>query len=130
LLARSPKPVQNGDMNTPPQLWPDNVEQFRIAGLAMSAFDQEIMVSLRELADRTGESVEEHITRAIIQFVKRCEAEGELATKIIPFPKLTRVHERPSGSHDSARCSGESRKCARVQRAGSVVPWKQEAATR
>src|SRR2546423_12501119 len=80
-------------MNTPPQQWPDNVEQFRIAGLAMSAFDQEIMVSLRELADRTGESVEEHITRAIIQFVKHCEAEGELPTKVIPFPKLTRVHE-------------------------------------
>jgi hypothetical protein len=85
--------VQNGDMNTPPQQWPDNVEQFRIAGLAMSAFDQNIMVSLRELADRTGESVEEHINRAIIQFVKRCEAEGELPTKIIPFPQLTRVHE-------------------------------------
>ena len=80
-------------MNTPPQQWPDNVEQFRIAGLAMSAFDQEIMVSLRELADRTGESVEEHINRAIIQFVKHCEAEGELTTKIIPFPKLTRGHE-------------------------------------
>ena len=80
-------------MNTPPQQWPDNVEQFRIAGLAMSAFDQEIMVSLRELADRTGESVEEHINRAIIQFVKHCEAEGELPTKVIPFPKLTRGHE-------------------------------------
>ena len=80
-------------MNTPPQLWPDNVEQFRIAGLAMSAFDQEIMVSLRELADRTGESVEEHISRAIIEFVKHCETEGELPTKVIPFPKLTRCHK-------------------------------------
>ena len=80
-------------MNTPPQQWPDNVEQFRIAGLAMSAFDQEIMVSLRELADRTGESVEEHINRAIIQFVKHCEAEGELPTKLIPFPKLTLGHQ-------------------------------------
>ena len=74
-------------MNTPPQQWPDNVEQFRIAGLAMSEFDQEIMVSLRELADRTGETVDYHINRTIVDFVERCQAEGELATKIIPFPK-------------------------------------------
>ena len=80
-------------MNTPQKEWPDNVTQFRIAGLAMSVFDQKIMVSLRRLADRTGETVEEHINRTIVQFVKRCEAEGELPTKIIPFPKLTRVHE-------------------------------------
>src|SRR5437879_4954574 len=80
-------------MNTPQKQWPENVTQFRIAGLAMSVFDQKIMVTLRRLADRTGETVEEHINRALVQFVKRCEAEGELPTKIIPFPKLTRVHE-------------------------------------
>jgi len=80
-------------MNTPPKQWPDNVKQFRIAGLAMGAFDQEVMVCLRQLADRTGETVEEHINRAIAQFVKRCEADGELPTKIIPFPKLMRVHK-------------------------------------
>jgi hypothetical protein len=85
--------VQNGGMNTPQKQWPDNIKQFRIAGLAMSVFDQKIMVSLRRLADRTGETVEEHIHRTIVQFVKRCEAERELPTKVIPFPKLTRVQE-------------------------------------
>lgn len=80
-------------MNTPQNQWPDNVRQFRIAGFAMSAFDQKMMVSLRRFADRTGETVEEHINRAIVQFVKRCEAEGELPTKVIPFPKVTSVHE-------------------------------------
>jgi hypothetical protein len=59
----------------------------------MSAFDRKFMIRLRRLADRTGETVEEHINRAIIQFVKHCEAEGELPTKVIPFPALTREHE-------------------------------------
>jgi hypothetical protein len=38
------------------------------------------------LADRTGESVEQHVNRAILAFVESCQAEAELATKIIPFP--------------------------------------------
>jgi hypothetical protein len=89
-------------MNTPPKQWPDNVTQFRIAGLAMGAFDQEIMVSLRQLADRTGETVEEHINRAVAQFVKRCEADGELATKVIPFPKQVDAHEVSPRKHRPA----------------------------
>jgi hypothetical protein len=113
--------VQNGGMNTPLKQLPDNVEQFRIAGLAMDAFDQEIMVSLRRLADLTGETVEEHINRAIIQFVKRCEADRELATKLIPFPKQTHIHERASASDYCVRASDESRKRARVQRIVSVA---------
>jgi hypothetical protein len=38
------------------------------------------------LADRTGETVEYHINRAIVDFVERCQAEIELPAKIIPFP--------------------------------------------
>ena len=74
-------------MKTPPKRWPDNVKQFRIAGLAVDALDQKMMVTLRLLADRTGKTVEHHINQAIAEFVERCQAEGELATKIIPFPK-------------------------------------------
>jgi hypothetical protein len=87
VLAFFPQFPQNGGMSTPSKRWPDNVKQFRIAGLGMGAFDQKIMVSLRRLADRTGETVEDHINRAILQFIKRCEADGELAAKVIPFPK-------------------------------------------
>ena len=87
MLARRPKRAQNGGMNTPPNRWPDNVKQFRLAGLAVGALDQKMMVALRRLADRTGATVEYHINRAVVNFVERCQAEGELATKIIPFPK-------------------------------------------
>ena len=87
MLARRPKGAQNGGMNTPPNRWPDNVKQFRVAGLAVGALDQKMMITLRRLADRTGETVDYHINRTIVDFVERCQAEGELATKIIPFPK-------------------------------------------
>src|SRR5689334_16603562 len=74
-------------MNTPPRQWPANVEQFCIGGLAVSGLDQKMMVTLRLLADRTGETVEYHMKDAVLEFVQRCQAEGELPTKIIRFPK-------------------------------------------
>jgi hypothetical protein len=86
LLARRPKRAQKGGMNTPPKQWPDNVKEFRLAGLPVGALDQKIMFTLRRLADRTGETVEYHLNRVVLDFVKRCQAEGELPTKIIAFP--------------------------------------------
>ena len=74
-------------MNTPPRPWPDNVKQLRLAGLPAGGLDQKMMVTLRRLADRTGETVEFHLNRAIVDFVERCQAERELPTKIIPFPR-------------------------------------------
>lgn len=93
LLARRPKRVQNDGMNTPPRRWPDNVKQLRLAGLAAGGLDQKMMVTLRRLADRTGETVEFHLNRAIVDFVERCQAERELSTKIIPFPRQNAVCE-------------------------------------
>ena len=87
-------------MKTPPKPWPHNVKQFRIAGLALSALDQKTMVTLRQLADRTGETIEHHINRAIVEFVERCQADGELAGKLIPFPKRMYADEAQSGKDD------------------------------
>ena len=70
-------------MNTPPNRWPDNVKQFRLAGLAVGALDQKMMIALRRLADRTGATVEYHINRTIVDFVERCQAEGELGSVLI-----------------------------------------------
>jgi len=100
-LARWPKPAQNGSMKTPPKRWPHNVKQFRIAGLAVSAFDQKTMVTLRQLADRTGETIEHQINRAIVEFVERCHAEGKLAGKLIPFPMRMHVQEARPRKDDS-----------------------------
>ena len=70
-------------MKTPKKRWPDNVEQFRIADLPVGALDQPMMRLMRQIADRTGWTVEE----VMVALVVRCEAERELEAKIIPFPK-------------------------------------------
>src|SRR5262245_24927711 len=75
-------------MQTLPRRLPKNVEQFRIAGYAVDGLDQEMLADLRRLADQTGETVEDHINRAVVEFVQRCQAEAELETKIIQFPKI------------------------------------------
>jgi hypothetical protein len=49
--------------------------------------DQRMMKSFRKLADLTGCTVEDLIREATAQFVAKCEAQGELETKIIRFPK-------------------------------------------
>jgi predicted transcriptional regulator len=45
------------------------------------------MRRLRKLADQRGSSVEKLIHEAIEQWVALCEAERELETKVIRFPK-------------------------------------------
>jgi hypothetical protein len=57
---------------------------------ALNKVDQTMMRRLRELADRRGWSVEHLIHEALEQWVAHCEAERELETKIIRFPKQLR----------------------------------------
>jgi hypothetical protein len=45
------------------------------------------MRKLRELADRTGSTVRDLIHEGILDFVAKSEAERELETKIVRFPK-------------------------------------------
>jgi len=45
------------------------------------------MRRLRKLADQRGCNVEDLIHEAIEQWVAQCEAERELETKIVRFPK-------------------------------------------
>jgi hypothetical protein len=54
---------------------------------ALNKVDQTMMRRLGELANRKGGSVENVIREALEQFVVKCEAERELETKIIRFPK-------------------------------------------
>ena len=49
--------------------------------------NQTTMRRLRELADQRGWSVEGLIHEALEQWVAQCQAERELETKIIRFPK-------------------------------------------
>ena len=49
--------------------------------------DQTMMRRLRELADQRGCNVEDLIHEAIEQWVAQYEAERELETKVIRFPK-------------------------------------------
>jgi len=82
-LARWPKRAQHSDVETLAKQWPDNVEQFRIAGLAVDGLDQPMMRLLRKIADQKYSSIEDVIVAAI----ERCLAERELEAKIIPLPK-------------------------------------------
>jgi hypothetical protein len=54
---------------------------------ALNKVDQTMMRRLRELADRRGRTVENLIHDALEQWVVQCQAERELETKIIRFPK-------------------------------------------
>jgi len=49
------------------------------------------MRKLRNLADRTGSTVEDLIHEGILEFVTKCQAKKELETKIIKLPKGRRV---------------------------------------
>jgi len=67
---------------------PQNIVPFGLRGLPLlNKLDQSMMRKLRRLADRTGWTVEDLIHEGILKFVAKCEAERELETKIIRFPK-------------------------------------------
>jgi hypothetical protein len=53
----------------------------------LNKVDQTMMRRLRELADRRGRSVERLIHEALEQWVAKGEAERDLETKIVRFPK-------------------------------------------
>jgi Ribbon-helix-helix protein, copG family len=54
---------------------------------SLNKVDRTMMRTLRELADRRGRSVEGLIREALEQWVAKCEAEPELETEIVRFPK-------------------------------------------
>jgi hypothetical protein len=67
--------------------WPDNVEVFHIGRWPVHRLNQEIMRAIRTIADKRGWTFEGTINEAMREFVERCEAERELETKLIQFPK-------------------------------------------
>jgi hypothetical protein len=72
-------------MKTPPP----NMKPFApFDGLPpLNKVDQTMMRRLRKLADQRGCNVEDLIHEAIEQWMAQCEAERELETKIVRFPK-------------------------------------------
>jgi hypothetical protein len=67
---------------------PQNVVPFFLRGLPpLNKLDQSMIRKLRKLADLTGWTVEDLIDQGILQLVVKREAERELKTKIIRFPK-------------------------------------------
>ena len=84
LLGRLPKRAQDGGTKTLPQ----NIVPFALRDLPpLNKFDQGILRKLRKLADQTGSSVEDLIHKGILEFVAKSEAERELHTKVVRFPK-------------------------------------------
>lgn len=65
---------------------PDKIEVFRIGRWRMDHLDQEMMRTMRKIADKRGATIEEVMDRALVDFIARCVADSELATKIIQFP--------------------------------------------
>ena len=83
-LADAPRRTQNSGMKTLPQ----NIVPFVLRGLPpLNKLDQSLMRKLRRLADRTGWTVADLIHEGILEFVAKREADRELETKIIRFPK-------------------------------------------
>ena len=63
--------------------FPRNVRAFRIGDWPVNQFNQTILKSLREIADRNGWTIEETITDVVREFIAECELED----KIIKFPQ-------------------------------------------
>ena len=83
-LAVEPKRAKDGSMKTLPQ----NIVPFVLRGLPpLNKLDQGMMRKLRKLADQTGSTVEDLIHEGILEFVAKSEAERELETKVVRFPK-------------------------------------------
>jgi hypothetical protein len=67
---------------------PQNIVPFVLRGLPpLNKLDQRMMRKLRKLADQTGSTVEDLIHEGILEFVAKSEAERELETKVVRFPK-------------------------------------------
>jgi hypothetical protein len=82
------KATEGGFMKTIPKTRPSNVTPFVLEGCwARDGLDQPTMRSLSKEAKRKRVGVADVIYEAIESFVAKCEAEAELETKIIKFPK-------------------------------------------
>ena len=69
---------------------PTNVIPYRIAGFAVNGLNQELLRSVHEVANErswAGWTIESVFVDAVSAFIEKCQAEAELETKIIPFPK-------------------------------------------
>ena len=73
-------------MKTFPKPWPDNIEVFRIGKWRVDHLNQEMMTTMRKIADKRGSTIEEVMDCMLLDFIDRCAAESELETKVIPFP--------------------------------------------
>ena len=73
-------------MKTLSKIWPENVEVFRVGRWRVDHFDQEMMRTMRNIADKRGSTIEEVMDRALLDFAQRCVADSKPETKIIPFP--------------------------------------------
>lgn len=92
-------------MKTLPKQWPDNIKVFRIGRWRIDHFDQEMMRTMRKLADERGATIEEVMDRTLLDFVERCLADNELPTKVIRFPikRLPNINTS-SGNRQTANC--------------------------
>jgi len=85
-------PRTTARMKTVSKQWPDKVEVFRIGRWRVDHLDQEMMRTMRQIADKRGSTIEEVMDRALVDFVEDCVADSELITKVIPFP----IKRRPA----------------------------------
>jgi len=89
-------------MKTTAKQWPDKIEAFRIGGWRVDHLDQQMMRTMRKIADKRGSTIEGVIERAILDFVEQCIADSELAMKIIPFPIKRRPNPNTSSGYRQA----------------------------
>jgi hypothetical protein len=89
-------------MKTLPKQWPDKIVVFRIGKWRTDHFDQEMMRTMRKIADKRGLTIEEVMDRTLLDFVERRLADSELATKIIPFPINRLTPNTSSGNRQAA----------------------------
>ena len=105
-------------MKTRPKQWPDNIEVFRIGRWRVDHLDQEMMRTIRKIADKRGSTIEGVIERAILDFVEQCIADSELATKVIPFP----IKRRPNSNTSSGYCQAADFLPSHAIKGGGPMP--------
>jgi hypothetical protein len=79
-----------------PEVKPDKIEVLRIGRWRTDHLDQQMIRTMRKIADKRGATIEEVMDSALADFVERCIADNELPTKIIPFPIKRRPNRNTS----------------------------------
>jgi hypothetical protein len=72
-------------MKSLPGMLPQNVILYRLAGLPVNGLDQEMLRSLRRVANLKRWTIEDVMCDTLEECLAKCEAEAELETKIIRF---------------------------------------------